>query len=130
MVRGGRIVGLYLQEGGITELPEAIGNLTTQPVEIARLQELRILSIADNQLQNLPPAVVQWAGRFDPKGLLAVTLMSARRKHQPATRSFSISTSFFSHPVPHAERFFLAGEFPSLPWRNRDHLARTSIFPF
>ncbi len=53
MVKGGRIVGLYLQEGGITELPEAIGTLTALPVEIASLQELRILSIADNQLQNI-----------------------------------------------------------------------------
>ena len=111
VVKGERIVELNLQEGGITEIPDAIGtltalrklqvygdrslslpllqkispaigrcteieelslnqnDLTTLPVEIAALQKIRLLSLADNQLANLPLAVVVWARRFDPKGL-------------------------------------------------------------
>ncbi len=111
VVENGRITGLFLQEGGITELPDAVGTLTalrkihlygdrtlpqpllkkispaigrcteieelllnqnelsTLPAEIANLQKIRNLSIADNRLQNLPPAALKWAQRFDPKGL-------------------------------------------------------------
>lgn len=111
VIENGRITGLFLQEGGITEIPDEIGRLTalkkihlygdrllpqpllkkispaigkcteieelllnqneltTLPAEIANLQKLRNLSIADNRLQNLPPAVIEWAKRFDPKGL-------------------------------------------------------------
>lgn len=111
VIENGRIVGLFLQEGGITELPDQIGTLTalrklhlygdrnlllprlkkispaigrctnleellltqneleTLPAEIANLQQLRNLSIADNRLHDLPPAVVKWAQRFDPNGL-------------------------------------------------------------
>jgi|GEM_PF-1140194 len=111
VVKGGRIVELYLQEGGIAEVPDEIGTLTalrklhlygdrnlpwprlkkispaigqcteieelllneneltTLPAEISKLEKLRNLSIADNHLTGLPPAVVQWAQRFDPKGL-------------------------------------------------------------
>ena len=111
VVRGGRIVELYLQEGGIAELPDAIGTLnalrklhlygdrklqqpllkkvspalgrcteleelllnqnelTGLPAELASLTKLKILSLADNRLRELPPAVVEWARRFDPKGL-------------------------------------------------------------
>lgn len=111
IIENGRITGLYLQEGGITELTDdvgkltalrkihlygdrslphpllqkispAIGNcteieelllnqneLTTLPVEIARLKKIKNLSIADNRLRDLPPAVIEWINRFDPKGL-------------------------------------------------------------
>lgn len=111
VIENGRITGLFLQEGGITEVPDEIGQLTALkkihlygdrllpqpllkkispaigkcteieelllnqndlsilPAEIANLQKIRNLSIADNRLQNLPPAVIEWAKRFDPKGL-------------------------------------------------------------
>jgi len=111
VVKNGRITELFLQEGGIAELPEAIGkltalrklhvygdrslplprlkkispaigqcteieelllnqnDLTTLPIEITRLQKIKNLSIGDNPLSALPPAVREWAQRFDPKGL-------------------------------------------------------------
>lgn len=111
VVENGRIVKLYLQEGGITELPDAIGkldalrllhlygdrkqpypllkkvspeigrcvnleelllnqnDLEALPTSIAKLQKLKFLSIGDNHLRNLPPEVVKWASRFDPKGV-------------------------------------------------------------
>lgn len=111
VVRDGRIVELFLQEGGVAEVPDSIGTLTalrklhlygdrslplpllkkvspeigkcteleelllnqndlsTLPVEISRLQKIRNLSIADNHFKDLPPEVVQWARKFDPKGL-------------------------------------------------------------
>ncbi len=53
----------------ITELLLNQNELTTLPAEIARLQNLRLLSIADNHLTNLPPTVTVWAEKFDPKGL-------------------------------------------------------------
>jgi len=58
--------------GRYTEIEELLLNqndLTTLPVEITKIQKLRLLSLADNHLQNLPPSVLQWAQRFDPKGL-------------------------------------------------------------
>ncbi len=111
VVKDGRIVELFLQEGGVSEIPDAIGaltalrklhvygdrtlplpllkkvspaigkctaieelllnqnDLTTLPAELAALQKIRNLSLADNHLQNLPPAVFAWAQKFDPKGL-------------------------------------------------------------
>ena len=111
VVKGGRIVELYLQECGVTILPPAIGkldalrvlhlygdrklphpflkviapeigqcmnlevlllaqnDLQTLPVEITKLQKLKNLAIGDNKLKNLAPEVVEWAKRFDPKGL-------------------------------------------------------------
>jgi Leucine-rich repeat (LRR) protein len=111
VVKGGRIVELFLQEGSIAELPDAIGDLTalrklhvygdrtlnlpllkkvspaigkcteieelllnqndltTLPSEIASLQKLRNLSVAENHLAGLPPEVTAWARKFDPKGL-------------------------------------------------------------
>lgn len=111
VVKNGRIVELYLQEGGIAELPDQIGSLTalkvlhlygdrnlphpllkkispfiarcseledlllnqndltTLPAEIARLTKLKSLSLADNRLKDLPPPVLTWAQRFDPKGI-------------------------------------------------------------
>lgn len=111
VVKDGRVVELFLQEGGVSEIPDAIGTLTalrklhvygdrtltlpllktvspaigkctaieelllnqndlaTLPAEIAALQKIRNLSLADNRLQNLPPAVTAWAQKFDPKGL-------------------------------------------------------------
>ncbi len=110
-VRGGRVVGLYLQEAGIVEIPDAIGRLTalevlhcyadrslehpflkkispaigrcvalrellingndleTLPVEIAALKKIKILSLAENRLRDLPPPVEEWARQFDPEGL-------------------------------------------------------------
>jgi hypothetical protein len=44
-------------------------DLPTLPGEIAKLQALTSLSLADNRLRDLPPEVVAWATRFDPKGL-------------------------------------------------------------
>lgn len=111
VVANGRIVELFLQEGGITELPDAIGrldalrklhlygdrklshplltkispeigrcskleelllnnnDLETLPVEIASLRQIKSLSLGDNRLKSLPPEVIEWAMRFDPKGL-------------------------------------------------------------
>ncbi len=111
VVKNGRIVELFLQEGSIAELPDAIGgltalrklhvygdrtlnlpllkkaspaigkcteieelllnqnDLTTLPAEIASLQKLRNLSVAENHLAGLPPEVTAWAPKFDPKGL-------------------------------------------------------------
>jgi Leucine-rich repeat (LRR) protein len=111
VVKDGRVVELFLQEGSIAELPDAIGeltalrklhvygdrtlklpllkeispaigkcteieelllnqnDLTTLPVEIARLQKLRNLSVAENHLASLPPEVTAWIQKFDPKGL-------------------------------------------------------------
>ncbi len=111
MVRGGRIVELYFQEGGVTEITDHIGaltalrklqiygdrslslpllkkispaigrcteleelylnqnELTTLPEEVALLKKIRFLSIADNQIHDLPPAALEWAQHFDPKGL-------------------------------------------------------------
>lgn len=111
VVENGRIVELFLQETGITNLTEEIGVLTalrklhlygdrdlgepllqtispaiaqctaieelllnqnelkTLPAEIANLQNLRLLSIADNHLTDLHPPVIAWAEKFDPKGL-------------------------------------------------------------
>ncbi|MEI6337642.1 MAG: SGNH/GDSL hydrolase family protein [Verrucomicrobiota bacterium] len=43
--------------------------LTTLPAEIAHLEQLKHLSLADNRLANLPPEVMEWAKKFDPKGL-------------------------------------------------------------
>ena len=111
VVKDGRIVELFLQQGGIVEVPDAIGeltalrklhlygdrtlplpllkkispaigrctqieelllnqnDLTTLPVEIAGLEKIRNLSVADNHLKDLPPVVVKWMQKFDPKGL-------------------------------------------------------------
>lgn len=111
VVRNGRIVELYLQDGGIAELTGDIGSLTalqklhlygdrslqlplltkispaigqcaelqellinqndltTLPVEITNLQKLKVLSLADNHLLDLAPAVHDWAKKYDPKGL-------------------------------------------------------------
>jgi hypothetical protein len=111
VVHGGRVVELFLQEGGIAEIPDAIGTLTglkklhvygdrslphpllkkvspaigkcteleelllnqnslaTLPAEITQLTKLKALSIADNNLKDLPQNVIDWAKRFDPKGL-------------------------------------------------------------
>ncbi len=111
VVENGRIVELFFQETGITNLTDEIGELTALrklhlygdrdlgepllqtispaigkctaieelllnqneltnlPVEIANLQNLRLLSIADNHLTNLPPSVTAWAEKNDPKGL-------------------------------------------------------------
>lgn len=111
VVKDGRVVELFLQEGGVSEIPDALGTLTalrklhvygdrtlplpllktvspaigkcaaleelllnqndlgTLPVEISSLTNIRNLSLADNRLHNLPPAVTAWAQRFDPKGL-------------------------------------------------------------
>ena len=55
-----------------TEIEELLLNqndLTTLPVEIAKLQKLRNLSVAENHLAGLPPEVTAWAQKFDPKGL-------------------------------------------------------------
>jgi len=111
IIEDGRIVGLYLQEGGIAKIPDEIGKLTalrlvhlygdrsldlpllkeisptigncteieelllnqnaltTLPAEIANLKKITLLSIADNQIQSLPPAADAWAKKFDPSGL-------------------------------------------------------------
>ena len=111
VARKGHIVELYLQEGGVTVIPDEIGvltelerlhvygdrslnhpllqkispaigkcaklnelllnnnDLTTLPAEIAQLDHLKHLSLADNLLTNLPPTVVEWAKKFDPTGL-------------------------------------------------------------
>ncbi len=111
VVENGRVVGLFLQEGGMVTLPDAIGgltelrklhlygdrnlplprlrsispalgkckkleelllnqnDLTTLPAELANLNQLTILSVADNHLANLPPTVTAWAQKFDPRGL-------------------------------------------------------------
>lgn len=111
VVKNGRIVELFIQEGGIAEIPDEIGTLTalrklhaygdrnlpwprlkkispaiglcteleelllnendllSLPAEIARLEKITNLSIGDNQLSGLPPEVVKWAERLDPKGL-------------------------------------------------------------
>ena len=111
VIKNGRIVELFLQEGGIAELGDSVGaltalqklhlygdrnlplprlrkvspaigqctalrelllnqnELTTLPVEITKLQKLKLLSLAENHLRNLPPEVEAWAKKFDPKGL-------------------------------------------------------------
>lgn len=111
VVENGRIVRLYLQEGGIRELTDAVGaltalrvlhlygdpnlplprlakvspalgrctaledlllndnELTTLPVELAALTRLTSLSLANNRLGGLPPALRAWAQRFDGIGL-------------------------------------------------------------
>ena len=43
--------------------------LTTLPAEIAHLDQLKHLSLADNRLKDLPPPVLDWAKKFDPKGV-------------------------------------------------------------
>lgn len=58
--------------GNCTKLEELLLNsneLTTLPVEITRLGQLKLLSLADNRLKDLPPPVATWANRFDAKGL-------------------------------------------------------------
>ena len=58
--------------GQCTELRELLLNqneLTTLPVEVTKLQNLQLLSLAENHLRDLPPAVQDWAKKFDPKGL-------------------------------------------------------------
>lgn len=110
-VRGGHVVALYLNEGGVVEIPDAIGDLpkleilyvygdrtlsypllrrvspaigrcsklndlllnnnelTTLPEEIASLRAITKLSVGDNRLHNLSPAVSAWLKRLDPAGL-------------------------------------------------------------
>ncbi len=109
VVENGRIVKLYLQEGGIKVLPDSIGALTelrvlhlygdralklpllekispaiarctkleelllnnnelkTLPKEIVGLKNLTTLSLADNPLSDLSPAVLEWVKKADPK---------------------------------------------------------------
>lgn len=111
VIEGGRIVGLYLQECGITTLPAEIGkldalrmlwlygdrkqsypllrkiapeigrctnleeiqlaqnDLENLPVEITQLPKVKLLTIGDNRLKNLPADVFAWVKRLDPKGL-------------------------------------------------------------
>lgn len=111
VAENGRVVKLYLQEGGVKVLPDEIGQLTelrvlhcygdralklpllgrvspaigkctkleelllnqndlaTLPAKIAELTNLKQLSIADNRLKNLLPAVKAWAEKYDPQGL-------------------------------------------------------------
>ncbi len=111
VAENGRVVKLYLQEGGVKVLPDEIGqltdlrvlhcygdrtlklpllarvspaigkctkleklllnqnNLSALPAKIADLTNLKQLSIADNKLKNLLPAVKAWAEKFDPQGL-------------------------------------------------------------
>jgi len=60
--------------GKCTKLEELLLNsndLTTLPSEITALKSLTALSVADNKLKNLPPAVKAWAEKFDAKGLAA-----------------------------------------------------------
>jgi leucine-rich repeat protein SHOC2 len=57
--------------GRCTRLEDLLLNsneLTTLPVEMAKLTRLKTLSLADNRLAGLPPAVEAWAKRFDAKG--------------------------------------------------------------
>jgi leucine-rich repeat protein SHOC2 len=111
VVENGRVTKLYLQEGGVKIIPDAIAQLTelrllhcygdrdlklplltkvspaigkctkleelllnqndlsTLPAEIAQLENLKQLSIADNKLKDLPPVVTAWAEKLDAKGL-------------------------------------------------------------
>lgn len=43
--------------------------LAALPAEIAGLKKIRVLSLGDNRLRDLPPEVVEWARRLDPSGL-------------------------------------------------------------
>ena len=111
VVENNRITKLFLQEGGIKELPAAIGaltelrvlhvygdrslehpllekislaigrcvkleelllnsnELTTLPTTMTSLTNLQKLSLADNKLADLPPAVQAWAEKYDAEGL-------------------------------------------------------------
>jgi len=111
VVSNGRITELFLQEGGISELPDAIGTLTALkklhlygdrtlkypllkkispsigkcteleelllnqndlsglPEEIVSLKKIKNLSLGDNRLKGLSPAVLEWVKRYDPKGV-------------------------------------------------------------
>jgi len=111
VVSNGRVTELFLQEGGISELPDAIGTLTALkklhlygdrtltypllkkispaigkcteleelllnqndlsalPEEIANLKKLKNLSIGDNHLKGLSAPVLEWAKKYDPKGM-------------------------------------------------------------
>ena len=42
-------------------------DLKPLPPEITNLKNLKSLSLPDNPLTNLPPAIAQWARQFDPK---------------------------------------------------------------
>ncbi len=58
--------------GRCTKLEELLlnsNNLSTLPTEITALVNLKSLSLADNRLRNLPPAVKAWAEKFDARGL-------------------------------------------------------------
>lgn len=88
--------------GRCTELQELLLNqndLTTLPVEIASLKKIRLLSIADNHLRDLPPAVLQWAQRFDPKvwPIKSRNLDPLRQEAPTRYPNHSMNTSFFSH---------------------------------
>lgn len=58
--------------GKCTKLEELLLNnndLTTLPDTVINLTKIKVLSLADNHLQNLSQPVGAWAKRFDPKGL-------------------------------------------------------------
>ena len=58
--------------GKCSKLEELLLNnndLTTLPDTIVNLTKLKVLSLADNRLQNLSQPVSDWVKRFDPKGL-------------------------------------------------------------
>ena len=129
---GGRIVGLYLQNRGVEDIPDApastlsyldqlrtlhvYGNralqlplfrglpwgiekcvrleelllqhndLGTLPVTITKLSNLKTLSLADNHLQKLPPAVAEFVTRLDPQGMA--------QQDAPASPAASIKPRF------------------------------------
>jgi hypothetical protein len=58
--------------GKCTKLEELLlndGELTTLPDTVVNLTKLTHLSVGNNQLHNLSPAVTDWIKQFDPKGL-------------------------------------------------------------
>ena len=75
---GDRKLGLPLLKtidpaiGNCTKIEELLLNdndLATLPDSIVKLGKLTHLSLGNNRLAGLSPAVTDWAGRFDPKGL-------------------------------------------------------------
>ena len=58
--------------GKCTELEELLLNqndLSSLPDEIVNLKKLKNLSLGDNHLKGLSPAILEWAKRYDPKGV-------------------------------------------------------------